>query len=296
MNRMRTGVLALALAATAGCASGGAAAGGTSAGAAADSGAAAQPARTRRDLSVITVDEIQRSGAMNAYEAVERLRPLWLRSRRERTRGAPTSIVVYLNGSKLGSTDMLRRLEVIPVTSIRYLDAAAATSLPGLGSLRVEGAIMVYTAERGPEGRLDGCGGRDSGVPPAAPGSGCGSVADETTVCNGVEPRANCRRVSPLRAEIPHAGFALASAGAPTRRPESSPPSPVPGEGFPSGRGRCRCGRCDLRREVGGGCAGERHVRSQRDPADADGGPASSHPRSSLPRPTPNTGAGRSGP
>jgi hypothetical protein len=95
------------------------------------------------------VEEIQRSGARNAYEAVERLRPLWLRSRRERTRGAPTSILVYLNGTRLGGTDTLRRLEVIPITSIRYLDAAGAMSLPGLGSVRIEGAIMVSTGREG---------------------------------------------------------------------------------------------------------------------------------------------------
>jgi hypothetical protein len=48
--------------------------------------------------------------------------------------------------------------------------------------------------------------GLGSGVPPAAPGSGFGSVTHDTTVRNGVEPRRYCRRVSPLRAEIPHAG------------------------------------------------------------------------------------------
>jgi hypothetical protein len=99
---------------------------------------------------VITVEEIRRSGAMNAYEAVERLRPFWLRSRNATSsRGVPSSILVYLNGSRLGGTDMLRRLEVIPVTSIRYLDAAAAKSLPGLASLRVEGAILVNTGREG---------------------------------------------------------------------------------------------------------------------------------------------------
>ena len=32
----------------------------------------------------------------------------------------------------------------------------------------------------------------DLGVPPAAPGSGCGSVANDTTVCNGGEPQRYC--------------------------------------------------------------------------------------------------------
>jgi hypothetical protein len=150
MSRVRTGALALALAAAAGCASGGSAPGAVSAGAAADSGTTVRTTGTRRDLSVITVEEIQRSGAMNAYEAVERLRPFWLRSRNATSsRGVPASILVYLNGSRLGGIDMLRRLEVIPVTSIRYMDAAAAKSLPGLASFRVEGAIMVSTTSDG---------------------------------------------------------------------------------------------------------------------------------------------------
>ena len=150
MSRVRTGALALALAAAAGCASGGGAPGAASAGAAADSGTVVRTSGTRRDLSVITVEEIQRSGAMNAYEAVERLRPFWLRSRNATSsRGVPPSILVYINGTRLGGIDMLRRLEVIPVTSIRYMDAAAAKSLPGLASLRVEGAIMVSTSREG---------------------------------------------------------------------------------------------------------------------------------------------------
>ncbi|MEW5926343.1 MAG: hypothetical protein AB1941_02535 [Gemmatimonadota bacterium] len=150
MSRVRTGFLALALAAAAGCASGGAAAGAGASGAApADSAGAGRPASGRRDLSVITIEEIQRSGAMNAYEAVQRLRPLWLRSRNATAnRGTPPSILVYLNGNRLGGTDMLRRMEVIPITSIRYLDAAAAMSLPGLASMRVEGAIMISTSRQ----------------------------------------------------------------------------------------------------------------------------------------------------
>ncbi len=43
--------------------------------------------------------------------------------------------------------------------------------------------------------------------PRLSPGSGFGSVSEQTTLANGVEPRRKLpRRVSPLRAEIPHAG------------------------------------------------------------------------------------------
>ncbi len=57
------------------------------------------------------------------------------------------------------------------------------------------------------------------GVPPAAPGSGCGSVTHDKTVRNGGEPRDTACGVSPLRARIPHAGLALAPAGGPLPGP-----------------------------------------------------------------------------
>ncbi len=62
---------------------------------------------------------------------------------------------------------------------------AGSEEYPTVYAFRGPGARHGSTA--GTAGTTTGTAG--SGVPPAAPGSGFGSVAHETTVCNGVEPR-----------------------------------------------------------------------------------------------------------
>jgi hypothetical protein len=131
MNVLRTGVLLVLLAAAAGCAAAG----------------TARPVEA--DWQVITSEEIRSSGARDAYEVVERLRPLWLRSRGARSSGhLDTEILVYLNGSRMGGPDALRSISMELIGSIRYLDGPRATAeLPGIGSRHVEGAIVITTLQ-----------------------------------------------------------------------------------------------------------------------------------------------------
>lgn len=102
----------------------------------------------RTDRNLITPQEVENSAVANAYELVERLRPLWLRSRGGRSTRLETEIVVYLNGSILGGLDDLRGIPIEIVDSVRALDAAEAGRLPGLGSRHVERAILVVTKAR----------------------------------------------------------------------------------------------------------------------------------------------------
>lgn len=84
----------------------------------------------------------------NLYELVDRLRPRWLQVRaRDRSfSGGEQEIVVYQDQSLLGGVEMLRSLGLDLATSLTYLDGAQATAqLPGLGSRRIEGAIVVNT-------------------------------------------------------------------------------------------------------------------------------------------------------
>ncbi len=103
----------------------------------------AESPRGARDL--ITAQEIEGVSVSNAYELIERVRPLWLRSRGGRSTRLETEIVVYLNGSFLGGIDDLRGIPIDIVDSVKALDAAEAGLLPGLGSRHVERAIMVVT-------------------------------------------------------------------------------------------------------------------------------------------------------
>ena len=84
----------------------------------------------RRSASMITeaeFDEVVTIG--NLYEAIERLRSAWLRSRGGRS-GLP---VVFVNGTRFGEIDSLRALQVGDVASARLMNAGDATTLYGTG-------------------------------------------------------------------------------------------------------------------------------------------------------------------
>jgi hypothetical protein len=97
----------------------------------------------------VSSGEIASSGATNAYELIQRLRPNWLRSPNIGSIGGGAHsqvIVVYLDGQRLGDIDSLRNLSAVGVTSMQWLDAAkAATVLHEVGSDPIAGAIIIRT-------------------------------------------------------------------------------------------------------------------------------------------------------
>lgn len=96
-----------------------------------------------RTPNEITPAEIAAADVRSAYELVERLRPVWLRSRGERSLRLPTEIVVYQNENMLGGIETLHALPIELVHSVRVLGSAEAGRLAGLGSRHVERVIMV---------------------------------------------------------------------------------------------------------------------------------------------------------
>jgi hypothetical protein len=76
-------------------------------------------ARPRRQSDLITAQEIAEVRAATAYNAVELLRPTFLRSSNPRF-----PVVVYVNGSKRGGIEELRRLRPEDIESIRRLSAS----------------------------------------------------------------------------------------------------------------------------------------------------------------------------
>lgn len=104
-----------------------------------------------RDREVISAEEIESStGLRSAYEVVERLRPLWLRSRGDRSTHLTTEIVAYQDNTMLGDVESLREIPIELVDRIRSLDSSAAMRLTGLGSRHVERVIMVITKPNKP--------------------------------------------------------------------------------------------------------------------------------------------------
>ncbi|HEX2208713.1 MAG TPA: hypothetical protein VHG93_13630 [Longimicrobium sp.] len=114
--------------------------------ASAEAGASGTPARQRSSRDLITQEEIMATGTTNLYDAVQRLRPQWISgaNRTDAMTGGGTEVVVYQGATNLGGVDALRQIAPGYVASLRWLDASQATNmLPGLGSRRVAGAILI---------------------------------------------------------------------------------------------------------------------------------------------------------
>lgn len=110
-----------------------------------------KPRVTESSPDRITATEIEAtSGASTAYDLVRRLRPRWLRA-------APTGsisggrvttqvLLVYLDGNRLGTAEVLQTLSASGIKSMQYYDAVrAATVLHEVGSEPVSGAIVILT-------------------------------------------------------------------------------------------------------------------------------------------------------
>jgi hypothetical protein len=100
--------------------------------------------RPRSD--VLTRAELRETGATNAYEAVQRLRPRWLVVRSGmRSFSLETEVVVFQDQVFLGNQEALQRIGVEGIYELRYLDGATAkATLSGIGSRHVQGAIIVH--------------------------------------------------------------------------------------------------------------------------------------------------------
>ncbi|HJP60389.1 MAG TPA: hypothetical protein VJ865_10330 [Gemmatimonadaceae bacterium] len=91
-------------------------------------------------LTEITQEDIVKSQATTALEAVERLRPMYLTSKVDL---APTTErEVYLNGVRLGAVNELRWIPARDVKEIRFVRAIDGSAY-GVG--RSGGAILVVS-------------------------------------------------------------------------------------------------------------------------------------------------------
>jgi hypothetical protein len=96
--------------------------------------------------NVITREDIAAAHAVNAYEAVSRLRPQFLNSHGATTiNGSDTGYPnVYLNHQLYGDIQSLRNIDVHGISEIHYYSGPEASTRFGLGN--VSGAIEVITS------------------------------------------------------------------------------------------------------------------------------------------------------
>ncbi len=92
--------------------------------------------------AAITQEMARESGAANVYEAVQSLRPTWLRIRGGGS-NASQDIVVYLDNTRLGGSETLRQISISSIAAVEFVDPSAAQFRWGSG--HINGVILVRT-------------------------------------------------------------------------------------------------------------------------------------------------------
>lgn len=92
----------------------------------------------RGNSNLITSAELEAVAQLSALEAIQRLRPQWLRGRA----GSPDP-VVFLDGSQMGDLRVLDTVSASGVQEMRFLNSSDATTRYGTGF--GGGAIQVRT-------------------------------------------------------------------------------------------------------------------------------------------------------
>jgi hypothetical protein len=103
--------------------------------------------KARSDRSTITLEEMHKSGARDAFTAVQTLRPHWLSIRGSSSFHSPEFVKIYLDGSLMGGPEHLRQISIQSITSIKHLPGIDASQRYGLD--HGQGAILVFTRPGG---------------------------------------------------------------------------------------------------------------------------------------------------
>lgn len=92
----------------------------------------------RTDQNLLTQQQLASTNADNLYDALEKLRPEWLRSRGpiSMTNAEPSRASIFMNGQMMGKPDFLRDVNIIDITEVRYWPAGPAAAKFGMGHPR----------------------------------------------------------------------------------------------------------------------------------------------------------------
>jgi len=109
----------------------------------------------RADSSLLTAEQLDALGpGVSAYEAIERLRPTWLRDRGTSSPNPSfaedTQPRVHVDSSQF-PIEALRSMRTTDIQSIRFMDSRDATTRFGTGY--VNGLIEITTRGQTPPGR-----------------------------------------------------------------------------------------------------------------------------------------------
>ena len=92
---------------------------------------------------VLDAQQLEAAPYANVFDAVQALRPQWLRARGRTSINQQEYVKVYLDDSLMGGPDQLRTITLKSISTVRYLNGVEATQRWGLD--HGQGAIAVST-------------------------------------------------------------------------------------------------------------------------------------------------------
>jgi hypothetical protein len=131
------------------CASGGASGGPVTAGApSVATSPSGGPAKSTPSLLI--AEDLRKTDAQNLGDAIQRLRPEWLRRGSARaansmgtSRSAAEPLVVWIDNNRAGGVEILAQMQISNVRSVQYFTPSEAESRFGTGNS--SGAIQIVT-------------------------------------------------------------------------------------------------------------------------------------------------------
>ncbi|HET7228845.1 MAG TPA: hypothetical protein VFJ16_02450 [Longimicrobium sp.] len=90
-------------------------------------GDAVRAVRARRNINLITYEEVQSTKVADAYELIHNLRPSWLRTPRgSMSIAMQIDVAVFKDGVRMGSREALHTIPITAVRTIRFYTAVDA--------------------------------------------------------------------------------------------------------------------------------------------------------------------------
>jgi hypothetical protein len=98
----------------------------------------------RGEQNVLTEDQIHAGSYQTAFEAVQSLRPSWLRERaRSVNNPQGAEVAVYMDGVRLGGPRALHQVRIHNIATMEFMSPSDATTRFGTG--HAGGAILIVT-------------------------------------------------------------------------------------------------------------------------------------------------------
>ena len=94
--------------------------------------------------SRLSDQELADTAELTLYDAIQRLRPFWLRARGNSVTRGPPPVIVYLDNIRVGDASYLRGLRVDMVEEVSYVNATDATTRWGIG---VSGGVIMVKSK-----------------------------------------------------------------------------------------------------------------------------------------------------